>query len=78
MKDEWIIGQSVDGERDYVVHLHPPRFIVEFVESDVGELETGGVDLMDPADDREIDHLLREAMEAYADWEDKLEMDNDN
>jgi len=33
-KERWIIGDSVDGEREFLVHLEQPRFVGRLVETD--------------------------------------------
>jgi len=32
--DEWMIGESIDGERQWIVHCRRPRFIAEIVDDD--------------------------------------------
>ncbi len=73
MKERWLVAQSIDGERDFVVHLEPPRFIVEVREGN-SELRLDGIIAMIdeiPSDDAE--RLLREAAEAFTEWERRLE-----
>ena len=32
--DEWMIGESTDGQRQWIVHTKEPRFIAEIVDDD--------------------------------------------
>lgn len=75
--DSWIVGQSVDGERDYVVHLAPPRLVVACVEGADGGIDIGEIDLIDPIDDDRVNALLREALDVFARWERTLEDEDD-
>jgi hypothetical protein len=73
MKDRWLVAQSIDGERDFVVHLEAPRFVVEIPEGD-SELGIDSiVERIDEIPGDDAHWLLREATEAFAEWERRLE-----
>ena len=73
MNERWLVAQSIDGERDYVVHLEPPRFVVEIPEGDADLDLTGNLLMIDEIPEEDADWLLREAAEAFAEWERRLE-----
>ena len=35
--DEWMIGESIDGERQWVIHAQTPKFIAEIVDDSEDE-----------------------------------------
>jgi hypothetical protein len=32
--DEWMIGESIDGKRQWIVHTQKPRFLAEIIDDD--------------------------------------------
>ena len=40
---EWLIAESVDGRRQFIVRTVPPRFVAEIIDN-----EFGGNDILDP------------------------------
>ncbi|MBW2272489.1 MAG: hypothetical protein JRG96_04400 [Deltaproteobacteria bacterium] len=73
MKERWLIAQSIDGERDFVVHLETPRFVVEIPEGDADLRLDGNILMIDEVPSGDADGLLREAAEAFSEWERRLE-----
>jgi hypothetical protein len=53
MNERWLVAQSIDGERDFVVHLEAPRFVVEIPEGDEALSLDGVIAMIDaiPPDD---------------------------
>ncbi len=33
--DKWLIAENVDGNRQYIIHTHRPRFIAEVLDNEV-------------------------------------------
>ena len=73
MNERWLVAQSIDGERDYVVHLEAPRFVVEIPEGDADLDLAAHVLAIDEIPHEDAEWLLREAAEAFAEWERRLE-----
>jgi hypothetical protein len=69
----WLVAQSIDGERDFVVHLEPPRFVVEIPDDDSDITLDGNILPIDEIPAEDAEWLLREAGEAFAEWERHLE-----
>ncbi len=70
--DEWIAGESTDYKRHYVVHIHAPKFIAEFLEINTGSAALHQVVEIDPVPAGEAARLRSEAAEALAerlDWD---------
>jgi hypothetical protein len=77
--EEWLIGENVDGSRQYIVHTLPPRFIGEIIDN-----EEGGNDMTDfqffddpPADPVYLARLMREAGDAINEYDRNLENHNE-
>lgn len=44
---EWLIGESVDGMRQFVIHCWPPRFMAEILDNDEGGNDITDFDFID-------------------------------
>lgn len=33
-RDEWLVAESLDGRRTYLIHARPPRFLAEILDED--------------------------------------------
>jgi hypothetical protein len=73
MNERWLVAQSIDGERDFVVHLEAPRFVVEIPEGDEALSLDGVIAMIDAIPPDDADGLLREAAEAFSEWEQRLQ-----
>ncbi len=73
MKERWLVAQSIDGERDFVVHLETPRFVVEIPDGDAALTLDGDVLMIDAIPAEDAEWLLREAAAAFSEWERCLE-----
>ncbi|RKY23754.1 MAG: hypothetical protein DRP62_05295 [Planctomycetota bacterium] len=34
--DKWLIAENIEGDRQYIIHTHRPRFIGEILDNEVG------------------------------------------
>lgn len=74
--DKWLIGESVDGVRQYIVHTQPPRFI-GLIEDDDGTSVINQLEWIDEpvlggdpsSDAAAVAQLMREAGEALAEYD---------
>lgn len=75
--DEWLIGENLDGDRQYIVHTQYPRFVGEIIDNDAGGNDVTSFDWLDepPLDATIMARLMREAGEAIAEYDRRLAED---
>jgi len=80
VKDEWIVGESVDGQRQYIIHCLPPRFVAEIFDNDEGGNDIGEFEFIDepPKNAAALAKLARRAGDALAEHDQRLENDLEN
>lgn len=74
IKYRWLISESIDGSREYIVHTQWPRFI-GLVEDDDGGVVINKIQWLDEPHHGEAARLMREAGEAWAEYYRKLDAD---
>ncbi len=75
MRDEWIIGQSIDGDRDYALHMRAPRFVVEIASDEDGAVRPVEIEFLDGDPEGNVAQCLEDAADAFVEWEKNLEED---
>jgi hypothetical protein len=75
--DEWLLAENLDGSRQYVVHTQYPRFVGEIIDTDVGGSNVLDFEWLDepPLDATIMARLMREAGEAIAEYDRRLDED---
>ncbi|OHB64810.1 MAG: hypothetical protein A2Y76_13335 [Planctomycetes bacterium RBG_13_60_9] len=77
--DEWLLGESRNCARQYVVHTLPPRFVAEILYSPdlPGGYELGEFDWIDdqPSSEPMLARLIQETRDAI--WDHHLHADYD-
>jgi len=63
--DSWIVGDSPDSGRTYVVHAVAPRFILEVVELQNDEWKVGALVWLDDPGPEEAAHWSSEAGDVF-------------
>ena len=66
--DEWIIGDSPDSGRIYIVHMERPRFVMEMVEDCDGSRHLGEIRAIDWVPKEAVDQLMSEAVDVFSRW----------
>jgi hypothetical protein len=72
----WLIAESLDGEREYIIHTTSPRFILEMTDAADGSVEGTPAAQWDEITPKEAATLMREAGEAWRRYCDNLNSDN--
>ena len=72
--DRWLIAESIDSERQYIVHTHTPRFVAEILYDAEGGNYIDDFDFIDepPADPQYLAQVMREAGQALAEYDNNL------
>lgn len=78
MQDEWIIGQSLDGARDYALHMRAPRFVAEIATDEAGSVKAVTIDFFDGRAEGDVARHLADAADAFLEWERRLEEELDD
>ena len=73
--DEWLVGENVDGSRQYIIHTLTPRFVGEIVDNDAGGNDVAEFEFYDepPADPAYLARLMSEAGDAINEYDRNLE-----
>lgn len=80
VKDKWLIAESVDGVKQYIIHTEYPRFIAEILDGKDGQVigNPEWIDRVSPETDvMTIARLMRQAGEALETYDDILEREED-
>jgi len=77
-KDEWLIAESIDGDRQYLVHNLPPRFVGLIVDNDEGGSDVTDIEFIDKpiADAQKLARLMREGGDALVKYDRRLHLDD--
>jgi hypothetical protein len=75
IKDKWLIAESVDGKREYIIHTAWPVFIAQMADAGDGAVETVGVEWLHEASPDEAANLMRQAGDAWQEYCRRLDED---
>jgi len=77
--NKWLMAESIDGERQYIIHNEAPRFIGEILDTDDGGNTVENVEWLDspPPDVQFLAKLMRRAGDAINEYDQRLAADVD-
>ena len=72
---QWLFAEEMGGELNYVIHMHHPQFILEIIDRADGGYESGEFEFFGdpPLDAALLARLARQAGEAFAEYDRRLE-----